>query len=308
MGTTVTRDVPDVGRTERKITRRRTERAGTLTRMSVPCEASTANLLAVYDSRLRGRREMAHTSRVRQIGPVWVGEYATRGTGFVSYADLDGREGTRLDELIDDVVAYFDRDTSVTEFEWKTRGHDAPADLPQRLTARGFVPQEPETVMVGPARGVADRLTGGGTPNGVVVRQVGGFGDRHADLTSVLALQERVFGHPAGTVEECERLLDDRPDGMSFWLAEAEGRTVSAGRIEVVEGTDVAGLWGGVTHPDWRRRGVYRALTAARARWALARGVRYLHSDSTEFSSPILERSGLAAVTTTTPFIWKRPA
>ena len=63
---------------------------------------------------------------------------------------------------------------------------------------------------------------------------------------------------------------------------------------------------GGATDPDWRGRGLYRALTAARARSALARGVRYLHSDCTEMSRPILERAGLVAVTTTTPYVWHR--
>ncbi len=78
------------------------------------------------------------------------------------------------------------------------------------------------------------------------------------------------------------------------------------GRLEVIPDTEFAGLWGGGTLPGWRGRGVYRALTAARARSALERGVRYLHSDSTEFSRPILERSGLLAVTTTTPYVWQR--
>ncbi|HVK35474.1 MAG TPA: GNAT family N-acetyltransferase, partial [Microlunatus sp.] len=58
--------------------------------------------------------------------------------------------------------------------------------------------------------------------------------------------------------------------------------------------------------PQWRRRGIYRALTAARAHSALALGKTLLHSDSTEFSRPILERSGLIKVTTTTPYEWRR--
>jgi hypothetical protein len=67
-----------------------------------------------------------------------------------------------------------------------------------------------------------------------------------------------------------------------------------------------AGIWGGATPPAWRGRGIYRALTAARARSALARGKRLLHSDSTKFSRPILERSGLVSVFTTTPYLWSR--
>ena len=53
-------------------------------------------------------------------------------------------------------------------------------------------------------------------------------------------------------------------------------------------------------------RGIYRALTAARARSALALGKRLMHSDSTEFSRPILERAGLVKVSTTTPYMWRR--
>ncbi len=91
-----------------------------------------------------------------------------------------------------------------------------------------------------------------------------------------------------------------------FWVAEAEGRVVSAGRLDFVEGTEFAGLWGGATLPEWRGRGIYRALTAARARSALAEGVRYLQSDCSPMSRPILERSGLVAVTTSTPYVWHR--
>jgi len=79
-----------------------------------------------------------------------------------------------------------------------------------------------------------------------------------------------------------------------------------SGRLEPVAGTAFAGLWGGSTRPAWRGRGIYRALTAARARSALARGVRWLHSDSTEFSRPILERAGLKRVTVSTPYVWRR--
>ena len=41
------------------------------------------------------------------------------------------------------------------EFEWKTRGHDWPPDLDERLEAHGLVPDEVETVMVGEASHLA---------------------------------------------------------------------------------------------------------------------------------------------------------
>jgi GNAT superfamily N-acetyltransferase len=80
-----------------------------------------------------------------------------------------------------------------------------------------------------------------------------------------------------------------------------------AGRLHPVAGTAFAGIWGGATVPRWRRRGVYRALTAARARSALRRGATLIHSDSTEDSRPILERYGFVKVTETTPYEWHRP-
>ena len=77
-------------------------------------------------------------------------------------------------------------------------------------------------------------------------------------------------------------------------------------RHEVVAGTEFAGLWGGATLKEWRDHGICRALVAALACSAFERGVRYLQSDCTEMSRPILERSGLVRITTTTPFVWRR--
>jgi predicted GNAT family acetyltransferase len=120
-------------------------------------------------------------------------------------------------------------------------------------------------------------------------------------------MQEEVFGgeHAEEMAEALlQRLRSD--DGMELWVAEAGGQIVSAGRLEPVPGTDFAGIWGGATRPEWRGRGSYRALTAARARSALRLGKRLIHSDSTAYSRPILERAGFVKVSTTTPYIWRR--
>ncbi|WP_208026167.1 hypothetical protein [Amycolatopsis acidicola] len=70
--------------------------------------------------------------------------------------------------------------------------------------------------------------------------------------------------------------------------------------------TEFAGAWGGSTRPEWRGRGIYRTLVAARARSTLAMGKRLLHSDSMDDSRPILERSGLLKISTTTGYEWSR--
>ena len=74
-----------------------------------------------------------------------------------------------------------------------------------------------------------------------------------------------VFGDPDSD-EQADALLRRLTfdDGMELWVAESQGQIISAGRLEPVGGTQFAGIWGGATRPDWRGRGVYQALTAAR--------------------------------------------
>lgn len=93
---------------------------------------------------------------------------------------------------------------------------------------------------------------------------------------------------------------------MGLWVGEAASQIVSAGRLEPVRSTAFAGIWDGATRPQWRPCGIYRAILAARAQSALRPGKTHIHSDSTEYSRPILERSGLIKVSTTTPYRWHR--
>lgn len=265
----------------------------------------THELLTAYDDQLRERGELPPDVPHERHGPVlWV-HFPRRG--FVTYRDLGGLRGEALDAVVAATVAHFRDHTSLDHVEWKTRGHDEPDDLGSRLEAHGFVPEEVETVMVGEAAGLAVDVP---LPEGVVVRRAGeggGDGVDHLedDVRRLLAMQESVFGRGHGPrLEDVLRVA--RSGEEEYWLAEADGAVVSGGRLSPVPGTVFAGLWGGATVPHWRGRGVYRALTAARARSALARGVRFLHSDSTAMSRPILERSGLVAVTTTTPYVWDR--
>jgi hypothetical protein len=255
-------------------------------------------LLAAYDAQLRGAAEVAGSQRSDRSGPLWRGVF--RRGGFVSYESLDGVDD--VDALIADTVEFFAAIPEVEEFEWKTRGHDLPADLGARLEAQGLVAEEIETVMVGEAQALAVDVA---LPDGVTVRRVDQSADRDALVTEASEVAARIFGGGPSGAEMLDRL--DRMQGLEqFWVAEADGHVVCSGRLARVEGTDFAGIWGGSTLPEWRGKGIYRALTAARARSALAEGVRYLHSDCSAMSRPILERSGLVAITTSTPYVWHR--
>ncbi|GAB2519332.1 GNAT family N-acetyltransferase [Nocardiopsis aegyptia] len=182
--------------------------------------------------------------------------------------------------------------------EWKAYGHDLPEDLPERLRAAGFAPEERETVMVGLA---AELAVDAPPPDGVVLRRVTGTDD----LRRIADLKSAVWGDDGGwLVEHLAAMIAADPGGTAVLTAEGGGEVVSAAWLEFVPGTEFAGLWGGSTLPAWRGRGIYRALVAARARIAVERGTRFLQVDASDDSAPILRRLGLRPVTTTTPFVW----
>ena len=150
----------------------------------------------------------------------------------------------------------------VTQVEWKTRGHDHAPGLHEALLDHGFEPEEPESIMIGDARLLAVDVD---LPDGVTLRRI----TEEHDVRAMAAMQDEVFGdEDSGQGDAMLRRLA-RGDVLELWVAEAGGRVISAGRLEPVPGTEFAGLWGGATVPEWRGKGIYRALTAARARAAL---------------------------------------
>jgi hypothetical protein len=236
---------------------------------------------------------------VTRHGPLHLATFRG-GRGFVTYRDLAGADAARVRGLVAAAHDHFAADPAVGEAEWKTRGHDHAPGLHESLVAHGFVPQERESVMVGEASALAVDVP---LPDGVTLRRV----TAEADVRAACAMQDEVFGGPPrpDVAEAVLRRLA-AGDGLELWVAEAQGRVVTAGRLEPVPGTLFAGIWGGASRPGWRGRGIYRALTAARARSALRQGRTLIHSDSTERSRPILERAGLVKVSTTTPYLWRR--
>jgi len=252
-------------------------------------------LLTAYDQQLRTDAETPSADSVTRHGPLRLVTFRG-GRGFITYQDLGGAGAHRVERLVAEAVAHYRADPEIRRVEWKTRGHDRAPGLHDALVKHDFVPGEEESIMLGDARALAVEVE---LPAGVRLRTV----SQEADVRSMCAMEAEVFGD-SDSDEMAGSLLRRlaRDDGMELWVAEARGRIVSAGRLEPVRGTEIAGIWGGATREEWRGRGIYRALTAARARSALARGKTLIHSDSTEFSRPILERSGLVKVSTTTPY------
>ncbi len=258
-----------------------------------------ASLLTAYDEQLRTDAETPSAAAVTRLGPLRLVTFPG-GRGFVTYKDLAGADGQAIQRLVAEAVAHYRRDPAIDRVEWKTRGHDHAPGLHDALLNNGFTPDEPESIMVGDAHALAVDVA---VPAGVQLRRV----TTEADVRAMCAMQGVAFGDPdSDEVADAllRRLTFD--DGMELWVAERQGQMIGAGRLEPVRGSQFAGIWGGATLPEWRGLGIYRALTAARAKSALRAGKTLIHSDSTEYSRPILERSGLVRVSTTTPYRWRR--
>jgi len=261
-------------------------------------QPDVAALRRAYDEQLRVHVPTRQPEGVRMSwdGPL-LRTIGFGGRGWVEYRDLGGAQGADVDALIARQVRFFGE--LGQGFEWKHHGHDLPADLTERLRAAGFAPEPTETIMIGD---LASIDLGARPPDGVVLREI----TERSDLRGIAALEDAVWGEE-GTIGWLDHLGAEReadPDRLAIFVAEAGDVVVSAGWIRLPENTGFGTLWGGATLREWRGKGIYRSLVAVRGRLAQARGLRYLETDASDDSRPILERLGFAPVTTTTPWIW----
>jgi GNAT superfamily N-acetyltransferase len=164
--------------------------------------------------------------------------------------------------------------------EWKYYSHDGP-ELRERLLDAGLQPEDEETVVVAESASIE------APPDDVDLRE-------EPEIFSELA--QRVFGRSQGSGSGL-------PEHAVAVVAYVDGEPVSGGRVDLDPEVEFAGLFGGITLPEYRGRGLYRATVAKRAELARERGYRWLYSDALPTSRPILERLGFVRLTTTTPFV-----
>lgn len=258
-----------------------------------------AALLALYDEQVRGsmRYRVPSTWTVDLDGPLV--RCVTPREGFAMLtAGADALTDEELVALVDRTFEAFERHG--TGFEWKTFDHDRP-DLPSLLTGRGARPEPHEALVLGETRLLAAEPV---LPEGLSMRQV----TARPDLERIAAMESTVWGEDWSWLADDleERLVGDDP--IEVLVVEDGDTVVSAAWLVPLAGTEVAGLWGGSTLAAYRGRGIYRALVAARATSALARGCTVLQVDASDDSRPILERLGLRTVGGTTPYVVAGPA
>ncbi|WP_035792283.1 GNAT family N-acetyltransferase [Kitasatospora mediocidica] len=252
-------------------------------------------VLALFDRQMRREaRSDSPGSRVERDGDVVRQVGADGGWNGVLWSDLDDAGAAAA---IAAQVAHFTARGG--EFEWKLYSHDRPADLGRRLTAAGFAPDPPETLMV--AR--IDELSAeAAPPEGVRLLRV----TDPAGVELLADVHDQAFGSGGARIRRSLLAqLAGAPESVVAVVAMAGDRPVSAARMELPPGASFAGLWGGGTAADWRGRGVYRALIVYRAAIAAEHGYDYLQVDASDQSRPILQRLGFTALGTTTPYRYR---
>jgi ribosomal protein S18 acetylase RimI-like enzyme len=172
---------------------------------------------------------------------------------------------------------------------WRVYDFDQPAGLNDCLELAGFESADAGTLMfldLDAASAGAASL-----PDGVTISRV----ETLVDLEDFSQAASRGFGESrAGQgLAFANRLAD--PD-FRLYLARADGEPIGTGRMETGWGGQFGYLFTGSVIPEWRSRGVYRALVGARMEDARRRGLRYLATEARDTSRPILEMLGFRPI------------
>ena len=195
------------------------------------------------------------------------------------------------DEIIEREIAY--HRSIGRSFEWKLFSTDLPADLLDRLVARGFEVGIKEVVC---AVDLANYFREG-DPD-IRVERV----SNESQLNDFRSVAEEVFGKDfsftTGVLAKC---LADGSDAEVGFVAYDGDTPVSIGRLDRAMGGTCGGLYTGGTLPEYRCRGYYQAVVAARVAVARDVGLKYLWVDAQPTSLPILKRLGFEALVETWP-------
>jgi hypothetical protein len=253
-------------------------------------------LLRIYDDQVRKRtlEHLPHTWTAQVDGPLLRCLIGLEGReGFATLIDdATDLSEEQLASLVARTVAYY-AERGVA-FEWKTYDHER-ADLRPLLVAAGATPEPHEALVLGDVAALAVPTE---LPDGLTIRRVTAAGD----MQRIAELEEQVWGDNRAwlAAELAERAQGENP--VYVYVVEDGDLAVSAGWMEPLPGTPVAGLWGGSTLAPYRGRGCYRALVAERARLAQHLGYALLQVDASDDSRPILVRLGLRVVGGTVPY------
>ncbi len=216
-------------------------------------------------------------------------------TGIV-YSRFSASETARI---VQAEIEYFSRLNR--DFEWKVYSQDEPLDLLAHLRDRGFRIGEEESLMIRDLVDLPPALLAP-PPKGVTVRPV----RDEQTIADFLSLESAIWScEPDKTGELLLSSLSDPLQRNLGLVAYSESRPVGFGRVTAPRNSQFSGLWGGSVLPEFRGRGIYRALLSARIQHVRKfDSIRYLRVDALPTSRPILEKYGFKEVASTWPAEW----
>ncbi len=185
------------------------------------------------------------------------------------------------------------------EVEWKVYQHDNPPDLLERVERHGFEAGPCETVLVLDLR---DRLNWIDEASAQQVVRV----ENTLQVELFRSAAEEIFKKNYGfTASEVLSAIKSGSTRHRAYMVIDGSAAMSIGRLYTHPQSRFGGLYGGGTLEQYRGRGFYRAIVAARAKDAVKLGARYLIVDALPTSRPILENLGFVCLTKTWPCILK---
>jgi GNAT superfamily N-acetyltransferase len=249
-------------------------------------------LLALYDQELRieieipGVQKEATPDLVRIVRPA-------PGMNYILYSRLGEAE---VDAVIQEQIAFFSQ--MEQPFSWHVYDHDWPPDLKDRLVSHGFIADDdPDAVMV---LELGDALSELLEPVAKDVRRI----TQQDQLEDIAQIEAQVYGSDFTWLKGRLSSHLEVPGYLSLYVAYVEEQPVSTGWIHFHPKSQFASLFGGATLSEYRQRGLYTAVLAARAQEAIRRGYRFLSTGASQMSQPILTRNGFRLLTYAHAYEW----
>src|SRR5690606_4621901 len=132
-------------------------------------------------------------------------------SGWVIYTHLEEQD---VDQAIRSTIDFF-RPLG-GEFEWKVYDHDRPADLNERLQAAGFVPEEPEALMVLDLQDAPPEFWAQPPDGSTHIQRL----SDPAQIDEILRIEAQVWGEPFDDLGGFLRTrMQEHPDRISLFLA-----------------------------------------------------------------------------------------
>jgi hypothetical protein len=123
-------------------------------------------------------------------------------------------------------------------------------------------------------------------------------------LDEATNVEEQVWGGDFSWLNERLDPHLDVPDYQNIYVANIDEQPACTGWIYFHPKSQFAGLFGGATVSEYRQRGLYTEILAARVQEATRRGYRFLTTGASPMSRPLLAKNGFQLLTYAHAYEW----